>query len=339
MTHCDIVTLKHCDIKTLIIGGTGFLGYHACLKLLDLGHKVSSLNLESPGLDDWFPKEVKRTSCDLFVMEHEELIPVLQGYDAMVYSVGPDDRTMPRSPSYVYFREKLVDTSERVFNAAREAGIKRAVLLNSYFAYFHRERPDLKLGKRHSYIRARIEQAEKVLAAGQDSMEIMVLELPYIFGTYPGEIPIWKELFLDRLLKIRPVFYPKGGTTMISVEHVAEAISGALEYGKHGRRYHIGDVNMSWKEMFSIMFRAAGINRKIIGLPLWTARIVGWFMHTWQRINGRESGLDLRYIFQDIISHEFYLDPSRSVKELKYGRGGIVESIEETARACFPEQS
>ncbi len=321
--------------KVIIIGGTGFLGYHAGLELLQRGYEVTSFNLPDSRLDDWFPAKINRIPGNLFEMPHEDHVSVMKGYDAMVYSVGPDDRSMPKAPSYEFFSEKLVDTSVRVFNAAREAGVGRSVLLNSYFAYFHRKNPDLELGKRHTYIRARIEQAEKILDTGKGMMDVMVLELPYIFGTYPGAIPIWKEVFLDRLLKFNPVFYPKGGSTMITVEHVAEAIAGAIEHGEGGARYHIGDVNMTWEEMFSIMFKAAGIDRKIVRLPLWAARVAGTIMQSYHRMHGRDPGLNLKYVFQDIISHEFYLDPSSSVEVLKYNRGGVVEAIEETARACY----
>jgi len=321
--------------RVIIIGGTGFLGYHSGLEFLSRGYDVGSLNLPGPGLDEWFPEKITMKTGNLFEMSHDELVAAMKGCHAMVYSVGPDDRSMPKTPSYKFFSEKLVDTSVRVFEAAREAGVKRAVLLNSYFAYFHRIKPKLKLDSRHNYIRARIEQAELVIGTGKEMMDVMVLELPYIFGTYPGELPIWKEIFLDRLLKFNPVFYPRGGTSMITVEHVAEAIAGAIEHGKHGKKYHIGDVNMSWHEMFAIMFKAASINRRVVRLPLWAAKIAGFIMQTNQRLHGREPGLHLGYIFQDIISHEFYLDPSQSVEELKYGRGGVVEAIEETARACY----
>ena len=192
--------------KVIIIGGTGFLGYHAGLEFLSRGYYVHSLNLPDPKLAGWFPEEISMRTGNLFDMSHDELVSVMKGCYAMIYSVGPDDRSMPKSPSYKYFTEKLVETSVRVFKAARDAGVKRAVLLNSYFAYFHRIKPDLKLDSRHSYIRARIEQAELVIGTGNGKMDIMVLELPYIFGTYPGELPIWKEVFLDRLLKFNPVF-------------------------------------------------------------------------------------------------------------------------------------
>ena len=161
--------------KVIIIGGTGFLGYHAGLELLKRDNEVHSLNLPDPNLKDWFPEEINMRCGDLFSMSHNELVEILSGFDAMIYSVGPDDRSMPKAPSYEFFSEKLVDTSVRVFEAAREAGVKRSVLLNSYFAYFHRKRPELKLGKRHSYIRARIEQAESVIETVMGNMDVMVL--------------------------------------------------------------------------------------------------------------------------------------------------------------------
>ena len=60
-------------------------------------------------------------------------------------------------------------------------------------------------------------------------------------------------------------------------------------------------------------------------------------MQFMERVRGNEPGLNLRFVFQDIISKEFYIDPENAVTQLKYGRGGIVESIEKTAIACFPE--
>lgn len=321
--------------RVIIIGGTGFLGYHSGLEFLKRGYDVCSLNLPGPNLKQWFPGKIMMTEGNIFEMSHNELVTAMKGCHAMVYSVGPDDRLVPKAPSSKYFSEKLVNTSIRVFEAARAAGVKKAVLMNSYFAYFHRIRPELRLDSRHNYIRARIEQAYKVIETGKGEMDVMVLELPYIFGTYPGEIPIWKDALLDRLLKFNPVFYPRGGSTMIRVEHVAEAVAGAVEYGENGKRYHIGDVNMSWKELLLIMFKAAGIKRRVVILPLWAAMFAGWLMQVRQRVAGREPGLNLRYIFQDIISHEFYLDPTQSVEELKYGRGGIIEAIEETAKACY----
>ena len=54
---------------------------------------------------------------------------------------------------------------------------------------------------------------------------------------------------------------------MIAVEHVGEAIIGALEHGEHGKRYIIGDENHSYNEMLDNMFSAVGMHKKIINSP------------------------------------------------------------------------
>ena len=85
-----------------------------------------------------------------------------------VYAVGPDDRITPAAPAYVFFHERLVDAVEKVAIAVRKAGVKKFVVLNSYFAYFDRIWPEKELSKHHPYIRCRVEQAERVISAGED---------------------------------------------------------------------------------------------------------------------------------------------------------------------------
>lgn len=322
--------------RVIIVGGTGLLGYHAALEFLRRGYRVSALALEDVDLEGWYPREIGVVCGDLFTMHPGQLREVMKGNDAMVYAMGPDDRVVPDAPASRFFREKLVDTSARVFDAAGKEGVSRSVLLGSYFHYFHRLMPQLGLAERHPYIQARVEQESAVLEAAGKGMDVMILELPYIFGTMPKRVPLWKEVFFDRLLKMNPVFYPDGGSSMISVKNVAEAIAGAVEQGEHARRYAIGDQNLRWKEMFAIMFGAIGVRRRFIHVPYWMAAIAGRIMMLRERSRSREPGLNLAYIFRDIISRDFFLESSHTAALLGYGNGDIREAIAETARACFP---
>lgn len=322
--------------NVLIIGGTGFLGYHAGLVLLDRGYHVTALALPDIDLEGWFPSQIPVTYGDIFSMSHDEMGIHMNGFDFMVYAMGPDDRNTPDAPADVFFEEKLVQASTRVFESARKAGIKRAVLLGSYFSYFHRKWPHLKLDVRHPYIGARVRQAESVLNASGSEMDTMILELPYIFGTSPGQIPLWKEVFFDRLLKMNPILYPDGGSAMICVENVAEAIAGALETGKAGTRYPVAESDIRWKEMFTIMFSAIGVNRRFIHVPYWMAALAGIVMMQRYRMNGKEPGLHLRRIFKDIISRDFFLETEHSADILGYGSCDVRAAIARTAKACFP---
>ena len=168
--------------KLMIVGGTGFLGYYTAKLALSKGYEVGSVSildddLVNKDLDSWFPKEIKNTLLDVFEASEEELVKVFKGYDYMVYAVGPDDRYTPKAPAYDFFHFRLVDSVAKVFRAAEAAGVKKAVVYNSYFAYFDRIYPEMKLAEKHHYIRCRVEQAA-ILNEQKKNMEVVVLELP-----------------------------------------------------------------------------------------------------------------------------------------------------------------
>ncbi len=327
-------------MRIVIVGGTGFLGYYSTLEALKRGHEVSSVSIPDIELGDWFPEKVNVTFGDIFEMSFQNLVNHFKGYDGIVYAVGPDDRVTPKAPAYKFFHDRLVVGCTKVIEAAREAGIQRCTVLNSYFAYFDRLWPSMKLAERHSYIKCRVEQATSAIKAGGETMAVMILELPYIFGVMPERIPLWKDVLFDRVRGMKIVFFPRGGTNMIAVENVAEAIIGALERGQHGVRYPIGDVNMSYKEMLRIVLDAMGLKKRLIlTLPTNLATIIGKWMKRREEKRGLESGLDRSYVFSDILSQNLYFNPTPSVEALGYKQGGIREAIETTVKFLYPEPS
>jgi dihydroflavonol-4-reductase len=326
------------NMKILIIGGTGFLGYHALLVALDRGHSVDVLAIDDIELGEWFPKKVNVLYGDVFKQSEDKLKEHFAGYDAMVYAVGPDDRVTPPAPAYEFFHSRLVTSCEKVITAARKSGVKKCVILNSYFTYFDRIWPEKKLSKHHPYIRCRVEQEERAVAAGGDKMSVMILELPYIFGSMPNRIPLWKDVFLDGFIKRKIIFFPKGGTNMIAVEHVGEAIIGALEQGMHGKQYIVGNENHSYKEMLHMMFKALGMNKIIINIPRFIAVIAGIIINRRWKKKGLEGGLDAKYLMRDILSCDLFFDPTETTEKLGYKIGGLEESIISTMKACYPEK-
>lgn len=323
-------------MNVFIVGGTGFLGYYALLEFLRRGHNVQVMAIQDVELGSWFPKDkVKVEYRDVFIAPKEELIPYFKGFDALVYAVGPDDRITPDAPAYQYFHDRLDVACTKVIEAAREAGVKKSVILSSYFCYFDRLWPEKHLADHHPYIRVRNEQAIHGIAAGQGKMAVMTLELPYIFGRMPGRIPLWKDVLYARLKAMHPVMFPKGGTTMIAVEHIGEAIVGAIENGQHGMRYPVGDVNMEWKEMLGIMLETMGRKPKIITIPTFLATMYGKKILKEEQKHGKEGGLDPVKLFKDIQTEKLFLDPSETVAVLKYTRGGVKEAIIATIKACM----
>ena len=329
--------------KILILGGTGFLGYYTALLALKKGYEVGSISLNDINLEGWYPKEIKTQFTDLFETSEDDLVEMMKGYDYMVYSVGPDDRETPQAPAYDYFHRRLVVECAKCFRAAERAGIKKSVCFNSYFAYFARRNPELKLAEKHPYVRCRVEQA-KLLLEQRKKMEVVILEFPYIFGVMPERMPIWKSVFLDRYANgHKSIFFPKGKTTMTAVEHIAESAIGAIEYGRDGERYPVGDENQSFDFMLNTMTGAVLPKpRKIIHPAKWMCAMGGQMVANQEKKHGGEPGLNLKLVMKEIMCSDTAscVEPEvldRVCEELHISRGGLKESIEATMHRCYPD--
>ena len=327
-------------MKIMIVGGTGFLGYYTTLAALNKGHSVGSLSIDDIDLTGWFPTEVDIRYGNVFSMSEDELVTAFKGYDAMVYSIGPDDRITPPAPAYEFFHERLVERCAAVFRAARMAGVKRVVVYNSYFAAFDRMYPEKRLSELHPYIRCRVEQATRVIDEGQGQMDVMVLELPYIFGAMPKRIPLWKDVFLERFFRVPVVCFPKGGTTMIHVRSIGEAGVGALEHGKHGERYPIGDENHNFRVMLKWMEEGLGVKKPIWQVSAGLCAMGAGILAKKEAKKGKEAGLNMKHLMLDIMADELYI-PKTTIDEVSklfgYSRGNVKEGVIEAMHACYPE--
>ncbi len=317
--------------STLVIGGTGFVGYHTILELLSRGHSVTALALDLP-VKDLLPSEVRFVRADVAKVSDGELVEIFTGHDCIVYAAGADDRTIPPRPAYPFFHLHNVETVGRVFGLARKAGIGRGVVCSSYFAYFNRMHPEWNLAQHHPYIRSRQAQAEAAFAAGGESLSVCVLELPYIFGSVPGRRPLWSPL-IAYLRSPWPLFYTRGGTNMVSVKRVADAIAGGLERGEHGRSYPVGGENRTWPELLEPLARLVGKKKRVWTVPTFIVSAMMVLVWLYHRLKGQESGLHPT-TFVHLQTRLTYFDPKPAQDALGFGSDGLDEALQDTVDAC-----
>ena len=319
-------------MNVFIVGGTGFLGYYATKELVRRGHTVSILALPpmpAPGL---FSGDVQIRLANLDDLGDDEVRAMLRGHDGVVMAAGADDRVIPPAPAYPFFYHHNVEVSARLFRLGREVGVRRGVLLSSYFAHFARVWPHLELAKHHPYVRSRQEQEEQSLAAAMPDLELSVLELPYIFGSMPGRAPLWTPI-VNMVRRSRVILYPGGGTNMIAAQHVGEAIAGAIEQGEGGERYLVGDENRTWKEWLGQMsLYACGKKKPVVTVPGGLVRMQMRQVEKMHRAQGKEGGLHAVELVK-ILTAETYFDPEPARAALGHGRGGLEGAIRETVAA------
>ena len=320
-------------MKIFILGGTGFLGFHAIHELLGRGHSVRTLALPPLPEENILPPEVEIHIGDFNQLSDDEILRLFEGCEGVIFAAGADDRVTPKAPAYPFFYEANVKASIRFFELAKAAGVKRGVLLGSYFAHFDRVWPELELSTHHPYIRSRVEQEAQCLKVAGDELNLAILELPYIFGQMPGRTPLWKPLVKYLHWPLPWIFYPRGGTAMVSVQQVALAIAGAIEVGEAGGRYLIGDENLTWQEFLTRLSTASGVKKRIITLPDGLVKIGLWLVKGWHTLTGREGGLDPVEFFK-VQTRETYFDPLPAIQSLGFSGGDLDEAFEETVRGC-----
>ncbi|MCM1391824.1 MAG: NAD(P)-dependent oxidoreductase [Faecalibacterium sp.] len=283
-------------MNVFMIGGTGLLGCEAATCLIKKGHKVTSVALPPLPEGAPIPEEMEIIFGDINKKTDEEIEELLKGQDVFIFAAGVDERVEFPAPVLEYYKKYNIAPLERIFPLCKKVGVKRAVVLGSYFSYMAKTRPEMRMDEKSKYIKSRLMQEEVCESFADDNFSVAVLELPYIFGTQPGRKPVWTILieqiaFMD---KLPFTMYPKGGTAMLTCRQVGQAIAGAAERQKSGfEAIPISMYNYKWDKFLAIVYEARGMgrDRKIIGVPPWMMKMGVIKMIKLYKEKGIEAGL------------------------------------------------
>ena len=323
-------------MKVFMIGGTGLLGCEAATTLIERGHKVTSVALPPLPEGAPIPKEMEIIFGDINKKSDEEIEKMLKGCDCFIFAAGVDERVEFPHPVLDYYYKYNIAPLERIFPLCKKAGVKRAVVLGSYFAYLSKLRPDMNLVENNPYFKSRMQQEEVCKNACDENFSVAVLELPYIFGTQPGRKPVWTVLIeqIAGMDKLPCTLYPKGGTAMLTCRQVGQAIAGAAE-NKQGKRFFeaipIGMYNMKWNEFLGYVYDARGMGgRKIVGIPPWMMKMgMGKIVKDYKE-RGIESGMDPHQL-PYIMDIDLFID-NRDTVALGVEEDDIVAAITDSIK-------
>lgn len=324
-------------MKVFMIGGTGLLGCEAATTLIERGHQVTSVALPPLPEGAPIPKEMELIMGNINDKTDEEIEKMLEGSDCFIFAAGVDERVEFHPPVMDMYRKFNIAPLERILPLCKKAGVKRAVVLGSYFAYLSKIRPDMGLEPRNPYFRSRLEQEKLCESFCDDDFSVAVLELPYIFGTQPGRKPVWVILIeqIKMMDKLPFTMYPKGGTAMLTCRQVGQAIAGAAENRRNQKGFEpipIGMYNMHWNEFLKIVYAARGMgeNRKIVGVAPWMMRMgMKGIIKDYAERN-IESGMDPLQL-PDIMDVDLFID-NKYCKELGVEEDDIKAAITDSIK-------
>lgn len=241
-------------MKILIVGGTGLLGGHAALHLQSLGHEVT-IAARKPA-----PATTAMAALPFIAMDYvagTARKEDLEGFDALVFAAGNDIRHVPpEADAPTHWLHANGEALPRFFALAREAGIKKAVLIGSFYPQIA---PDL--AQSDPYVRSRYLACTGARALAAPGFEVCSLNAPFMVGAVPGlPSPIFEAYtaYAQGKMGDMPVFGPTGGTNFMSAQSLSEAVAAALEQGESGQAYLVGDENLSFAEFFTLFFKSTG---------------------------------------------------------------------------------
>lgn len=324
-------------MRVLVIGGTGFIGYHVVKTLRAQGDDVAVLCRNPEAAVELFHDEITAISGDVATLKTDDYCQMLQGFDAVIFAAGVDERCEVEGDATEFFRQANVWPCEQLFAAIPHTNVRRAVLLNSIFAWLDKQQPELQLAEQHPYIRSRVEQdrVSHAAVAGSDCV-LVTVQVPWVFGTAPHRDSQWSTL-VNFVRAAAPLICIRGGASMLSVTTLAVAISGALRFPERSISLPVSDENLTYIQLIKrlgllvgrkdqqVRNVSDGFFRDIASLGEFAGKMFG----------KQPGGLDMNYM-SDLLCREIFFDPAESQRLLHYSGGDLDKALRDTV-VSIPE--
>jgi dihydroflavonol-4-reductase len=251
------------DDEVFLTGASGFVGGHVLDALLERGYSVRALvHRDAAHLSG---------GCAIVpgdLREPGALVPAMRGcrylvHVAALYSFAPRDR--------VLLHEVNVDGTRGLLEAARIAGIERAVVTSSSAAVGPardgRPATEQDWADAHAassaYHASKVAQERAALAARLPVITVLPTA-PLGAGDHR---PTPTGRMLVDVLRGRMPATLGGGMNVVAVSDVAQAHVLALERGTPRQRYLAGGVNLSLMELTRLIARIAGRRQPVLRMP------------------------------------------------------------------------
>ena len=310
--------------RVVVVGGSGFLGQHIVAALAGRGYEPVVLSRHpTTGNASLVGDAVAMSEADW-----TEALTAGTRAEAVVFAAGLNGSHAPPAPAKDFFDRGNVEPVRRMVQAARAAGCRQVVVCGSYFVSVARAHPELRLTEQHPYIESRRAQSDVALEAAGPGFDVAVLELPYVLGRTEGRTTALAAL-APWLRSRRPLFAPPGGTAVVTVDQVAQAVCEAVQRNVTGR-FPMAEANLTWAELFARLAQATGrTSVRVHALPPRLLSAVLGLAALRYRATKREPGLNPSHM-TTLLTHEAYLDPDLCRTELGVTAGGLEQALRDT---------
>lgn len=315
----------------LVTGATGFLGSRVTPLLLEREVPVRVLT-RSAAPDPPLPPEVEVVTGDL--VSAESVAAALSGVRQVFHLAGRVSRDPEDAEA---LRRIHVDGTRRLAEAAREAGVRRIVLVSTSgtIAVSEEAAPDtaedapppIRLIGSWPYYRSKWLQ-EQALRGAAGEVEVVTVHPSLLLG--PGDRRLSSTGDVLRFLAGQIRVVPPGGLNFVDVRDAAASTVAAMEKGRAGEKYLLGGENRSFGEFFEVLAEVSGVRGPRLSLPkrLYTAG--GRISEELARQFGQEPAVDR--ISREMAGCWWYFRSDKAARELGHAPRDGRETLRDTVR-------
>lgn len=262
-------------MRILLTGGTGFVGSHTAVALMDAGHDVRLLARNPEQVPVTFAPHGRPVDDVVVgdVLDPRVVDTAISGCDAVVHAAAVFSFDPRRA-------REVLDTNAQaarlVLGSAVDQGCDPVVHVSSTVTLVRRgaARPvsgDLPLGDMTlPYSRSKI-ASEEVARRLQDRGAPVVTVYP---GAVYGPLdPHYGEQTRRLAWLTRGLFplWPRGGMHVCDVRDTAALVAATLEPGRGPRRYVVPGTFATGKDLYGAVADAIGRRRPFLAMPPWMA--------------------------------------------------------------------
>ncbi len=315
-------------MKAFVTGGTGFVGSNLIRLLLQQGYEIRALVRSGSSLDNLTGLDLEIIRGDL---NDSNLARQMQGCQVLFHVAA--QYSLWQADSKLLYRNNVLGTRQ-VLSAARQAKIDRTVYTSSVAAIgvgkngipvdeSHQSSVDRLVGnyKKSKYY-AELE-AVKAIQQGQD---IVMVNPSTPIGAFDIKPTPTGEIIL-RFLRRQMPFYVDTGLNVIDVKDVAWGHLLALEKGKTGNRYILGNQNLTFKQLLAKLAVITGLPAPKSEIPYWIPYGVAWLEEKILAPLGKKPTIALDGV--KMSQQKMFYDGTKAVRELGLPQSSIDAALRE----------
>ena len=307
------------DKCVFVTGGSGYIGRNLIRRLIADGHRVRALARSEAAAGIVAALRAEPVRGD--ILDPASLKAAMTGCEWLAHAAADTGHGSFTTRQH----HTNLDGTRNVLNAAREAGITRAVHVSTEAvllsgAPLRNANEGTPIPPRHagSYSASKAAAEQAALAENRAGLEVIAVRPRFVWGR--DDTTVLPQLV--SAARSGKLAWIDGGTYLTSTTHidnVAEGIVRALERGRGGEAYFVTDgAPVEFRAFVSALLRRAGVEPPGKTAPRWLVAAVACVGDWLERISGGRIRPPIGRQEYGTVGVEVTLDITKAERELGY---------------------